>query len=82
MREIQWYVSIQLSKNPLQTYYFVTASSIRIRKSGRKKIKEKENADENEKTKAILEDAKKVLNRNDLESEKERKVLELRILPN
>merc|ERR1712050_492822 len=46
-----------------------------------KKIKEKEIADKNEKAKDILDDAKKLLNRNDLESEVERKVLELRILP-
>ena len=46
-----------------------------------KKIKEKEIADKNEKAKGILEDAKKLLNRSDLESVIERKVLELRILP-
>ena len=47
-----------------------------------KKIKEKDIADKNKKAKDILEEAKKVLNRNDLESEIERKVLKLKILPN
>ena len=45
-----------------------------------KKIRDKEIADKNEKAKEILEDAKKLLNRNDLEELIEKKVLEIRIL--